>query len=401
MITSDLYRSSQKSSHQLRHVVLILRTVELGRFGRFPARLLVGQQDGMYFRLTVDDSITLMTTEEMEGAVNISEVTTVGVPEVTATNQTLHDTNTSQRLTTEDIESLKLQVITGDMDAREMVERVVRSSETFERKNEFSQIKYVQRKQKKFLRWFALRMPSVRTLSQHFMKRDPRKIMDLRLDVLSQVICLGNVQGDQGKCLIWDETFGFLSGVLLLKTSETTQIVHVHPDRQMQVPMIIHFNLTEQQRLRLHSMSLLRGDEEDVFYESPGTDPDRLAIQRRRFEERKKRRDLLRSWTMTSAFDSLVITVGRTDPIELISRLGGWLRPSAKLVVYSSWRELLLPAYMELRKSDEYIDVAISESWLRPYQSAPGRIHPAMTCNGHAGTILSATKIVTTPRPVK
>lgn len=359
-------------------------TVELGRFGRFAARLLIGQRDGSYFRIESSGSLSSMLPEEIEADIS----------EITATNQTLLDTNTSQRLTTTDIEALKMQVATGDLDAHSMVDVLVKNSDTFEQKNEFSQIKYVQRKQKKFLRWFVVRRPSARTLCQHFMTRDPRKIMDLRLDILSQMICQANVQAENGKCLVWDETLGFLSGVLLLKTPSTTQVLNVHPDRQMQVPMIIHLNLDEAHRLRLHSLALGALDvEEPEFLETPGTDPKHLSIQRSRYENRRKRHQLLRSWISESLFDSLIIATSKSDPLEIFNRLSPWLCPSARVVIYSTWRDLLLPAYIELRKSNNFVDVALSESWLRPYQAAPGRIHPDMNCNGHAGALLSATKI--------
>ncbi|PJF17450.1 hypothetical protein PSACC_02753 [Paramicrosporidium saccamoebae] len=359
-------------------------TVELGRFGRFAARLLIGQRDGSYFRIESSGNLSSMLPEEVEADVS----------EITATNQTLLDTNTSQRLTTTDIEALKMQVATGDLDAHSMVDVLIKNSDTFEQKNEFSQIKYVQRKQKKFLRWFVIRRPSVRILCQHFMTRDPRKIMDLRLDILSQMICQANVQAEHGKCLVWDETLGFLSGVLLLKTSNTTQVLNVHPDRQMQVPMIIHFNLDESYRSRLHSLALGALDvEEPEFFEAPGTDPKHLSIQKNRYETRRKRHQLLRSWVSGALFDSLIITTSKSDPLEILNRLTPWLRPSARVVVYSTWRDLLLPAYIELRKNNDFVDVAFSESWLRPYQAAPGRIHPDMNCNGHAGALLSATKI--------
>jgi tRNA (adenine-N(1)-)-methyltransferase non-catalytic subunit len=143
--------------------------VELGRFGRFAANLLVGQKDGSYFRIESDGSLSCMLPEEIDNSIDTSKVT--------ATNQTLQDTNTSQRLTASDIEALKAQVDMGSLDAKSMVEKLVQSSETFEKKNEFSQIKYVQRKQKKFLRWFVIRLPSARTICHHFMRRDPRKIM--------------------------------------------------------------------------------------------------------------------------------------------------------------------------------------------------------------------------------
>lgn len=146
--------------------------VDLGRFGRFPASLLVGVKAGGYYKIGKDGSLEGMEPDE----VSLEEGPT-SVEKVVATNETLTDTNTSQRLTTSDIEALKQQVISGDLPAKALVDSVIANSDTFTQKNAYSQIKYVKRKQSKFLRWFRLSTPSVRTLSNYFMKRDPRKIM--------------------------------------------------------------------------------------------------------------------------------------------------------------------------------------------------------------------------------
>lgn len=149
--------------------------IDLGRFGRFPARHLLGAKSESYYSISSDGSIIPSTPHQLAG----EATTTTGedVPIVTATNQELLDTNTSQRLSTADVEALKEQVDRGVLPAAEVVRTLIQNSETFECKNAFSQIKYVQRKQRKFLKWFVARKATVRTLTSYFMKRDPRKIM--------------------------------------------------------------------------------------------------------------------------------------------------------------------------------------------------------------------------------
>lgn len=227
----------------------------------------------------------------------------------------------------------------------------------------------------------------------------------MRLDVLSQIICLSNVQSAHSRLLLWDDTVGFLTGALLCKAPMSSIIVNVHPERQMQVSSLMYYNLSEESRARLHplpidSLSAIKDarPEEDEFIETLEADPQRLAIQRARFEQRRARRQMLRSLLDQAAFDALVIATHRTDPLQIIVQLSPFLRPSAKLVAYSTWREALLPAYMEVRRAADWVDVALHESFLRPYQAAPGRMHPQMNCNGHAGTLLSATKTILAPK---
>lgn len=375
--------------------------MDLGRFSRFEARWLVGRRAGSYYKIEQDGSIQEIapsTFQAPEQPPTIDKVTANN-------NQTLADTNTSQRLTTGDIEHLKQQVVEGLLDAQDVVDTVVRNSGTFEQKNAFSQIKYVQRKQKKFLRWFCAKKTTLRTVTHYFTGRDPRRILDLRLDSLSQIICLANIQSAHGKYLVWEDTLGFLSGALLSKTDDTSILVNVHPDKQLQVPALMYYNFDESTRARLLGVRLAdigQPAEAAVFAEpKDGSDPQRSAVQKERFLQRAERRGRLKGWLDAGCFDSLVVVTAKHDPSLIISSLQGVLKASARIVVYSTWREVLLPCYMALRRDTAWVDVSLSESWLRPYQTMPGRLHPLMSCNGHTGTILSATKVSKTLAPPK
>lgn len=227
----------------------------------------------------------------------------------------------------------------------------------------------------------------------------------MRLDALSQLLCLANVQAPGAKILIWDETIGFLTGAVLAKVAPGAVVINVHPDRQMQVSSLMYYNLPEERRRQLHSLPIAalqdRSCEEDTFIETPGADPERLAIQRQRYETRRAQKLYLRGLLDAAAFDTLLIATQAGDAADIIARLAPHLRPSAVLVAYSTWRDLLLPTYMALRRDPLWVDVSLHESFLRPYQAAPGRFHPAMNCNGHAGTLLAATKVTISPSPPK
>lgn len=157
----------------------ISEQVELGRFGRFGAEQLVGKRPSGYYWIESDGTLVATTpwAVQQSGVEATDAPGVVNVAEIRETNQMLQDTNTSQRLSTTDIETLKAQVESGQMASRDIISTVVANSETFGSKNAFSQMKYVQRKQRKHLRWCTARKVTARTLSSYFMKRDPRKIM--------------------------------------------------------------------------------------------------------------------------------------------------------------------------------------------------------------------------------
>lgn len=381
--------------------------VDLGRFGQFSINQLIDTVPGLYYKVDHSGQIATLDPRQLQ-------LVGIASDQDLSTNQILSDTNTSQRLCTKDIEELKTQAELGQLTPNQLVETVIQNSETFSTKNAYSQQKYVQRKRQKFLRWFHTSSVNLRTLCQYFMNRDARKIHDLRLDSISQIICLANIQVENSRCLIWDETNGFLTGALLSHmTGDDLLLLHVHPDRQMQISFLSYFNLGEGIKNdcllsvsidQINHILTSKNDSspEGDFKSQPVKglyDEQQLAIQKVRFMERRARKKKIHDLMVDAKFDSLVIATSQADPLLLIQQLAPFLRPSAKVIVYSTYRELLFPAYSFLRKDNNYLDVALTQSWMRPYQAAPGRLHPFMNCSGHTGAILSATKILQTPKP--
>ena len=65
------------------------------------------------------------------------------------------------------------------------------------------------------------------------------------------------------------------------------------------------------------------------------------------------------------------------------------------MVVYSTLKESLLDSYEHLRSSEHYINVQLTESWLREYQVPVFNAgsHPEMMTSGSGGYLLSAIKV--------
>lgn len=387
------------------------QTVDLGRFGKFDGTLLVGAVSGAFFKIEPDASLVPTSPFAIEACGDEEAVEAGTAAPVMATNRLISDSNTSQRLSTSDVEGLKSKVDAGALTDREVVDEIVRNSDTFQLKNAFSKIKYVERKRRKFLRWFSLARPTVRLLTRCYVQRDPHRILDLRLDSLSQLCALANLQPAHGHYMVWDETLAFVTGVLLSKLDPATSMVlHVHALQQMQGQALMHFNFTKEARTALFSTPLealcapeagqsaaaaaaaaCRREEEDAT-------PEAAEIREERQRERLAKRQRITAAFAGGRFDALIVVTAKRCPIGLLGALSAGLRPSARLVIYSPYRELLLPCHEVLRQAEGWIDVSLTESWLRPYQPAPGRIHPEMTCNGATGTLLAATRSAPTAR---
>ena len=88
-------------------------------------------------------------------------------------NQEIWDDGTSQLLKKEDIDRLREKGVSGS----EIISHLVENSKTFQSKTEFSQEKYVNKKEGKYTEFVEIVKPSIRLLSKHYYSQDPMKIL--------------------------------------------------------------------------------------------------------------------------------------------------------------------------------------------------------------------------------
>lgn len=88
-------------------------------------------------------------------------------------NKEIWDDGKSQQLKKEDIEELRGQGLTGS----EIVSQLVENSKTFQIKTEFSQEKYLNKKEEKYSEWVEIFKPNIRHLAKYFHSQDPMQIL--------------------------------------------------------------------------------------------------------------------------------------------------------------------------------------------------------------------------------
>lgn len=253
-----------------------------------------------------------------------------------------------------------------------------------------------------------MRLCTTRLLAEHFAKRDPTRTMDLRVDTISQLIGHANIFTG-GKYMIWDDSQGFVTGAILSRLSagltedKESVLVSVHGKGTIQIPFLPYFNFSEADKQPLHALGLVDIGPEPLqptpnhYNPSSEGNQEHLIKHLARWEERNNRRQRARTLCDNSSFTSLVIVCNESDPAALLDRLGRHLAPSGRLVIYSRYKETLLPAFIQARFSPNpsFVDVALTESWLRPYQTAAGRLHPEMSLvSSGAGFLLTATRVL-------
>ncbi len=380
-------------------------TVDLGRFGRFSSSALTACRAGFSYWLADGRLREMAPAEVLSVDANFYDADEAADE---ADNRAIEDSNTSQALSTADIEALKAAGASGTA----LVDTVIAHSATFAKRTALAQGKYVARKRRKFLSFLRLEAPSVRALVSYWQSREPRRILDLRLDSLSLMLALADVRpGRPDRILLWDDgTLGFLAGAILAKNPEATVVV-AHAGQQMQAPNAIPFNLSPAARSRLVGVPLatLGADgirETDEPQGKAPLDPEQLRVVREKYAHRRAKRDAAAA-AVSAGFDALVIAVGpagaprpgiapgASDAAALVRRLHTHVRPAGRVVVYAPSASLIASAWAHVRSSTgRFADVQACDTFARPHQPAPGKMHPLMTSSGGTGALLSCSVIV-------
>lgn len=158
----------QKSHFQL-STVIIHRTIKVARdlidltscLGKPHGMFKLSKTSGKALTLEPVDSVVELKKELLKDA-NSGE-----------SNQEIWDDGKSQQLKKEDIEGFRDQGLTGG----EILSQLVENSKTFAIKTEFSQEKYLNKKEEKYSEWVEILKPSVRLLAKYYHSHDAMKVL--------------------------------------------------------------------------------------------------------------------------------------------------------------------------------------------------------------------------------
>lgn len=138
-------------------------------------------------------------------------------------NRSLVDTRENQRLSKEEIHTLRQQGVTGEG----IIEHLVENSSTFQQKTEFSQQKYIKKKKKKHIPVFSVLQPNTRTLIEMYYSHGPTKICNLRMDSLAQILTQANIRSST-KTMVIESCSGIVIGAILERIAGEGAVVHLY-----------------------------------------------------------------------------------------------------------------------------------------------------------------------------
>ncbi|XP_072539224.1 tRNA (adenine(58)-N(1))-methyltransferase non-catalytic subunit TRM6 [Salminus brasiliensis] len=392
----------------------------------------VGELYGSTFEVDGGGKLTLRKPNRTEDATDNKEA---GLD-----NRHIVDDGKSQKLTRDDIESLKEQGLKG----QEIIQQLIDNSTTFKDKTEFAQEKYIKKKKKKYESNITVLKPSSRILAMMYHGREPGKICHLRYDTLAQMLTMGNIHAGS-KIIVFETCAGLVLGSVMERMGGHGSVIQMYPGggpvragmESFGFPSHFHDTLHEFPLCKVNALlsGTLNVDEKDTDSQSNdgadkqsgssqvssgggeegsaepqsmevSTDPaeakkreEREKLREQKAQEKKvrleeKRRRLAAAATLLEGrnADGLVIA-SRFSPCPVLLGLLKFVAPSRPFVVYCQYREPLIECYTKLREQGGAISLRLTDSWLRHYQVLPNRTHPVLLMSGGGGYLLSGITV--------
>uniref|UniRef100_A0A8C4T3E7 tRNA (adenine(58)-N(1))-methyltransferase non-catalytic subunit TRM6 n=1 Tax=Erpetoichthys calabaricus TaxID=27687 RepID=A0A8C4T3E7_ERPCA len=360
-------------------------------------------------------------------------------------NRNIVDDGRSQKLTRDDIETLKEQGLKG----QDIVQQLIDNSTTFRDKTEFAQEKYIKKKKKKYENIVTIVKPSGRVLAQMYHGREPGKICHLRYDTLGQMLTLGNIHAGN-KVIVFETCAGLVLGAVMERLGGYGSVIQMCPGGGPVRAATDSFGFPEHFYEMLHEFplskvnSLLDGslvysveekseaeqtntledcmqtkeeipDQCDLVNERNDQDEELMETSSReeqgkqnkgssniqdikvqdkrvKQEEKQRKEKIAAALLREKNADGLVIA-SRFQPSPVVLSLLKFVAPSRPFVIYSQHKEPLIECYTKLRERGGVISLRLSETWLRQYQVLPNRTHPKLLMSGGGGYILSGITV--------
>ncbi|XP_062546622.1 tRNA (adenine(58)-N(1))-methyltransferase non-catalytic subunit TRM6 [Armigeres subalbatus] len=376
----------------------------------------------------------LFTLDPVQTVSEIRNLKQLLIKESGADNRNIVDDGSTQGLSTEEILKLREDCESSS----EVIGKLVENSKSFAAKTEYSQEKYLKRKEKKYFEYVEIRRPSIRLIADIYWRLDADKVMGVRSDTLSQIISYSGVCG-VGRFLLYESgTNGLLPAAFINSIGAGTdaKLVHMHPGNVAQKQAIQAMNFMPEQLSRCLSVNLysvLRhfyqdgketesnscaettepkleeeegNDKNTTQHEVPGqkrkNDEENDGPELKQFKLEKENGEVKKQpWELENAvavelmkekFDALVV-IAKEHPFNIIKALIPFVKPSRPVVVFNTAKEILQECYMDLKASTNVTYLRITSNWLRNLQILPNRTHPDVVMSGNSGYLLTGYTI--------
>lgn len=323
-------------------------------------------------------------------------------------NRNYHDTNTSQKMSSTDIAEMRKSGATG----KDIIQKLVKNSDTWDIKNDFAQNKWLQKKKKKYMQRFRVIESTPLSLCEVYNNKSRDKICVMRPDSLAHILSHSGVYSG-GRVLIFESMLGLVCGTVAQRMAGDGRIVSLYEGQQPRAEIIDFMNLDEEAvNIIVPSSTVELGPAardvgEKGFYSSKKRKIDELGpseaeipepkvihappnkITRPHLRTGRQKADSIRiqQW-LREGFNSVIIA-SKYDPLPILKQAMVLLAPSSPIVIYSEYSEPLNECFLYLQHTNLAIKLSISENWLRPFQTLAGRVRPLNFMSSTGGYVLT------------
>lgn len=182
-------------------------------------------------------------------------------------NRNISGDGNSQLLSKEEIVGFRDSGMSGSA----IVGQLLENSKTFEEKTEYSQKKYLKKKEKKYFDFVSILKPTIRLVSEIIYQQDPEKILGLRCDMLSQLVTAVGVSSG-GTYIIYESNCeGLPTASMLNYLGDSGYVLHTYPDLVPPKQAILAMNFSEAQKNCLVSVNI------QTLFEKLEVDPSKYS----------------------------------------------------------------------------------------------------------------------------
>lgn len=163
-------------------------------------------------------------------------------------NRFITDDGMSQKLSKEEI----LQLQEDGKSGKEIISSLIENSVSFAAKTEYSQEKYIKKKERKYFRFLRICKPTIVSLHEVYFRQNHEKIGGLRMDALAQILSYSDVQAD-GLHMLYDSGCqGLPAAAMLNRIGENTSgyLINLHPGNMPQIAIVQAMNFPQELRDR-------------------------------------------------------------------------------------------------------------------------------------------------------
>lgn len=367
--------------------------ISLGKFGTFSVTGVLGYKYGQSFEI--------LENKLVRPVYSLIDDTKPLLPEDSNTfsenNQNLINTGSLvQKLSTQDIEELKKQGKGEDI-----INQIIAGHDSFGKKTQYSQEKYLKRKQEKFLRRFTIEYLGASEMLQYYRSKDPQRVLDMSSESMGLILSYANIRPG-GNYIVVDDTGGVLLYAMLERMENKGSILVAHENEHPNLIALKYSNypqeLLEKMVSNVNWLQFLEADtQRPQWKDYPQEKIDSFTPSRRSHYLRKKRAsdrvNHILDTVEQGSFDGLIYA-STIYPSTLISKILDTVGGSRPVVIYSPFKEILSETFHVLQNDHRILAPSIYETRVRQYQTIIGRIHPLMTAKGGGGYVLHATRVI-------